>query len=130
MEERKKPERPYLFRLACYIGFIYFGLISLIFLIAFAAIIFNHELIKIYSDQYGIVKEGLLLTPILAFILFGLSFYSILLIWLRKKYGVYILISANIVITIVQLFYDSVNWMNILITLIIAIITFSYSKKL
>ena len=130
IQKSKKPFRPYIFKTACYIGFIYYGLISLIFLIAFTAILFNNKLIKIYSEQYGIVKESFLLTTLIAFVLFGLSFYSILLIWFRKKNGVYLLLVANILLIIVQLFSDSLNWINILITLIIAIIAFSYRKKI
>ncbi len=129
IQKFEKPIRPYLFRTACYVGFVYYGLISLIFLIAFIAVLFNNKLIKIYSEQYGILKEGFLLQGLFAFVLFGLSLISMILIWQRKKIGIFILAGSNIILIIIQLFSESLNWINILVTTIIVIITLIFIKK-
>ena len=114
-------KRPYMLRTACYIGFIYYGIISLIFLAAIIAMIFNKQLLHIYNEEYGIIKEGFLIPGLLELMLYSVSFASIFWIWNRKRTGLYFLSFATIFLLILEIIAASVNWINIAIAIIIII---------
>lgn len=113
MDEETKPKessetetfrtRSMLLTMLCLGSFVYFGIISLIFLAA----LFNTGRIAVVMNQYippgADSKSQVLFATITGFALHGLAFYGILRIWKLRKTGYYLLGVSCLVMASYQL---------------------------
>lgn len=101
--------RPFLLTLICLFSFIFFGLISLLFLFA---LIFSGsitDMILKYAPENSPSRITVLIYILGGFLLHGLSFTGVFLIWKMKRLGYLLFGISSLILATYQLFATHIS---------------------
>ncbi len=118
-EPAKTRRRPVLLTMLCLVSFVYFGILSLLFL----AGMFNSGWITGVTNHYiatgGFTVTQTLLTFSAGFLLHGFAFTGVLLLWKMRRIGYYFLGISCLLIATWQLFNPSTPIVSVAIYIIL-----------
>ncbi len=123
-------QRPLGLSILCMIAFVYYGLLTLVFL---SGLIFStgiNDIINTYIQQYELSRSRLLLINLVASFLFGISFWGIYKLWILKRGGFYILLTSSTLLIISQLVQGAINWFYLIVAVIFILLFGIYFKRL
>ncbi|MCX6245675.1 MAG: hypothetical protein NTU98_13355 [Bacteroidetes bacterium] len=103
------PPRPFLLTLLCLFSYIFFGLISLIFL---AALFYSGSItwmVLRYTPENPMTRTGIFFYIFGGFLFHALSFTGTLLIWKLKKKGYFLFGVSTLIIAVYQLFSSRIS---------------------
>jgi hypothetical protein len=98
-----KPSRPFILTILCLVSFVYFGIISLLFLLSVIFSGWITEVINKYTPENVFSQTIILLITAGGFLLHALSFTGTLMIWKMKKSGYYLFSVSALLIAIYHL---------------------------
>jgi hypothetical protein len=113
--------RPVFLTMLCLFSFIYFALLSLLFLVSlfYSGRIAHVRSIYVHDDKY--TGTQLLFLFFTAFLLHFVAFTGTFLIWFRRKTGFYCLASSCLIMAVYEFFqqHDAIGTMGVYIVLIL-----------
>ena len=125
-----KAHRPMALTVICLFSFIFFGMISIIFLLALFYSGTVTEVLLRYAPGNGITKTGLFFYAFFGFLLHGGSFTGCVFMWRMKKIG-YILFSlSTLTIAIYQLFEAKLSPLTTAVYILLVIAFGIFLKKM
>jgi len=120
---------PFLLSLLCVFSFVFFGLISLLFL---TSLFYSGSIIRIineYIPERPVAPARVILIVIAGFILHGAAFTGTVLMLKMKKTGYVVFGIAVLIICIYQLFQDKISLFITLFYIILIILFGLFYKK-
>jgi hypothetical protein len=122
-------ERPFLLTVFCVALFIYSGMLTLIFLLA---VVFNHWIshtVDEFFRESTISRNSILALSLVAFLLNGLSFYSVFAVWNLKKHGLYTLAMSSMFFLLFPFFLGFGSVTSLIIMGAVNVILFMFYKQ-
>jgi hypothetical protein len=103
------PVRPFVLTLLCLFTFIFFGLISLVFLLALFFSGTISRMIFRYAPEDSLSHASVIFYAVGGFLLHALSFTGVVLIWKLKRKGYILFGISTLLIALYQLFFSSIS---------------------
>ena len=128
-ERRENQHRPFLLSVFCVALFIYTGILTLVFLLA---VIFNNWISHTVDDFFlerTVTRSSIIALSLVAFLLSGLSFYSVFAVWHLKKHGLYTLAMSTMIFLLFPFFLGFGNVSSLVIMGTINVILFMHYKR-
>lgn len=129
-ESQVLPSRPpFLLSLLCVFAFVFFGLISLLFLFS---LFYSGSIIRVineYIPEGSVTPNRIILVALFGFLFHGIAFTGTFLMLKMKKTGYVLFGIAALIICVYQLFQDKISLMTSLIYIILIILFGLYYKK-
>lgn len=122
-------ERPFLLSVFCIALFVYTGILTLVFLLA---VVFNHWISHTVDDFFlerTVSRGSIIALSLVAFLLNGLSFYSVFAVWHLKKHGLYTLALSSMVFLLFPFFLGFGNVSSLIIMGSVNVILFLFYKR-
>jgi hypothetical protein len=108
-KHKHKQPRPVFLSVICIFAFVFYGLISLVFLFALFSSGWISEVRNKYLPDAAESKQVIILITAAGFLLHMISFIGSINIWHRRKSGYLILSVSTLAIAIFQLFTDRIS---------------------
>lgn len=109
---------------------LYHGLLAIIFLTGFVLTLFNHPVTQKYIQLYELAQIKLILLSGATSLCFTGQITGIIKLWQSKIIGIYIYIISFVLILSLQLWIQSINWINFAISSFFLILLILQSKKI
>jgi hypothetical protein len=123
-------KRPKFLTLVCLIALAYNGLLVLVFFYGVLMSLGLGQTLLTYAELYELSSLKILSVSIAGFILFGVSFWSILKIYQMRRSGFYIFLITGILLIILQVSQGFVNWYFLGVFILFSLIFSLYVKQL
>ena len=124
------PQRPFLLTLFCLFSFIFFGLISLIFL---AALFYSGSItwmVMRYTPENATTRTGVFLYIFGGFLFHALSFTGTLLIWKLRRKGYLLFGISTLIIAAYHLFSARISPVTTAVYILLIVIFGFFLRKL
>ena len=130
-QEQQKPERPLGLSLLLIFSFVYNGLLLVVMILGlFYPDIVQNILQQYYKSVYISTTTSFILT-LAGTLVFGISFYGLLLLWMMKRKGFFYYTSAQVAMIITLVFIlKSFDYVNIAIALLVIVIFALHTRKM
>ena len=123
-------KRPKFLTLACLIALAYNGLLMLVFFFGILMSLGLGQTLMTYAELYELSSLKILAVSLAGFILFGISFWSIVKIYLLQRPGYYIFLISGVLLIILQISQGFVNWYFLSVFLLFSLIFSLYVRLL
>lgn len=122
--------RPFFLLVLCVVSFIYNGVLSSLFITSLFFPTYIQRLLNTYftditfsmAGTYAVLGTGLLL--------FGITFFGVLKMWLLQRAGFYIYLVSKLLLIIILFFSSYYSLINIGISVLLVIFYWSYLNKM
>jgi hypothetical protein len=123
-------KRPKFLTLVCLIALAYNGLLMLVFFFGIFMSLGMGQTLMTYAELYELSSLKILAVSLAGFILFGISFWSILKIYLLHRSGFYIFLISGALLIILQISQGFINWYFLTVFILFSLIFSLYIKQL
>ncbi|MBM3405703.1 MAG: hypothetical protein FJY10_12545 [Bacteroidetes bacterium] len=124
------PRRSIRFVTTCLFAFVYYGILFLIFLSGIFASGWIRDVIREYEPDQAYSRGTIILYMLGGMLLSATSLTGTMLIWKRKRQGLWLFLSATVIFIMVLLFQSFVNYLSLVIHLLLSLIFLTYYRKL
>lgn len=122
--------RPLVLTLLCLFSFVFFGLASILFLVALFWSGTVADMVFRYAPEYSVSRFGVYLYIFCGLILHTVSFTGIIFIWKMKRLGYLLLGTSSLVIAAYQLFATQISPLTTAFYIALIIVFGFFLKKL
>jgi hypothetical protein len=102
-------QRPFLLTILCLFSFIFFGLISVLFLLALLYSGSITDMVLRYAPEYSVKSYTVVIYILGGLILHAVSLAGIILIWKMKRFGYLLFGTTSLIIALYQLFATKIS---------------------
>ena len=127
---KKKPDRPFLLSILCIFSFVYFGIISVIFLLSLFYSGWITDVANKYMDEAKYAPVQVIGIALAGFLLHGFSLAGCIRMWYMKRSGYLIFGISTLIIAVYQLFQEQVNVLEISIYIGLIILFGLFYRKM
>jgi len=131
LEQPVKPpsRRSIRFVTACLFAFVYYGILFLIFLTGIFTSGCIRDVIREYEPDQAYSRGAIILYMLGGMLLSATSLTGTMLIWKRKRLGLWLFLSATVIFIMVLLFQPFVNYLSLVIHILLSVIFLAYHRK-
>jgi hypothetical protein len=129
-KHRHKQGRPVFLSVICIFAFVFYGLISLLFLFALFSSGWISEVRNKYLPEGTETKQMIILITAGGFLLHIISLFGSIYIWNRRKSGYLLLSVSSLIIALFQLFSDKISVFNTAVYIFIIVLFGIYYRRL
>ncbi len=129
MRRKHKQPRPVLLSVLCVFSFVFYGLISLIFLFALFYSGWISEVRNKYLIEGTESKDIILLITAFGFVLHLISLIGSIIIWYRRKSGYLMLSISTLIMVLFQLLSDRISILTTAVYIILIILFGIYYRR-
>jgi hypothetical protein len=123
-------KRPKFLTLVCLIALAYNGLLMIVFFFGVLMSLGLSQTLMTYAELYELSSLKILAVSLAGFVLFGISFWSILKIYLLRRLGFYIFLITGALLIILQISQGFINWYFLTVFILFSLIFSLYIKQL
>lgn len=129
-ETGKQHKRPLLLSLLCFFAWIYYGILTLLFLLGLFYSEWISEVIHQYLPQEGNAAIPVYLLFLGLFLLHGTAFSGVILLWKLRPAGYIIFAVPSILIALFHLFRPDISWASTAVCAILIILFGLYYRMM
>jgi hypothetical protein len=124
------PERPFLLTVISLFSIVFFGLISILFLLAFLNSGWINDLMNKYTPENRDSQIKMIAFLLAGFTLHALSFTGSIMLWMMKRRGYIIFAISGLIIASYQLFQTKISFISTSVYIVLIILFGLFYKKL